>query len=369
MIRISRLNEAADCGLAASIEDKSTNAAAMMGDAFHAAVAAHYRGTDAFNEARAIAIGQLGGEHEAEVLEKVAALAAIWTPPTRAIFEAGIGLSRRGLAVPYGSPDAMTQGTPDCVWSEPDEVVVLDFKSGARAEWTVPIPRENLQLAGYGIAYADEFGKSKMRLGIYLAAEVKWLWDLVDLDAPEGTSLWERVRAAALRDPEEAVKGPHCSDCWVRLRCRAHLLPILSAGDRATALEPLGEAVGLVEPRKLMRLLQACQAMESIAEKGKEWLKAYVKERGPIVVDGKAWGPTEVKGREGTSVKALKEAGLYDRAVAVGAVKQGPPTFQHRWKKATAATTDLAPVAVMPPAPRRLVSVEAEDQVPDWAKR
>lgn len=335
MIRVSRLNEAADCGLAASIEDKSTNAAALMGDAFHAAVAAHYNpGVETFAEARAVAIGQLGGEHEDHVLGMVTRLSETWTPPTSAMFEKGIGLSRRGIAVPYGSPEAITQGTVDCVWAEPDEVVVLDFKSGARAEWNVPIPRDNLQLAGYGLAFADQMGKSKMRLGLYLAAEGKWLWDLVDLDAPEGTALWERVRAAALRDPDEAVIGPHCSDCWVRLRCPAHLLPIISASDRATALEPLGAAGGLVEPRKLMRLLHACQAMEAIAEKGKEFLRAYVKERGPFVVDGKAWGPIDVKGREQTSVKALKEAGLYDRALAVGAVKTGPPTQQHRWKKA-----------------------------------
>jgi len=335
VIRMSLLNDAANCGLAASIDDKSTNAAALMGTAFHAAVAAHYRpDVEAFREARAIAIGQLGGEHEEEVLDMVSELASIWDPPTSAIFESPIGLTRRGLAVDHGSPEAITQGTADCVWSEPDEAVVLDFKSGARAAFNVPAPRDNLQLAGYGIAHADRFGKSKMRLGLYLAAEGRWIWDLVDLDSPAGTALWERVRAAALRDPDEAVVGPHCSDCYVRLRCRAHLLPALSAPDRVSALEPLTAPGGLVEPRKLMRLLHACQAMEAIADKGKEFLRAYVKEHGPFVVDGQQWGPIEVKGREATSVKALKEAGLYERALAVGAVRQGPPTHQHRWKKA-----------------------------------
>lgn len=334
MIRISALNEAANCGLAASIDDKSTNAAALMGTAFHAAARAHYRPGPIEREARSIAIGQLGGEHEAEVLEMVERLAAQWEPPATAAFEVPVGLSRSGVAVEHGSPEVMTQGTLDCGWAEPDVAVVLDFKSGARAEYNVPIPRDNLQHAGYGIAWADRTGKSKMRLGTYLAVEGKWLWDLVDLDSPDGTTLWERVRAAALRDPDEAVVGPHCSDCWVRLKCPTHLLPALSTAERVSALEPLTAPVGLVEPRKLMRLLHACQAMDAIAEKGKDFLKAYVRDHGPFVVDGKAWGPIEVKGREGTSVKALKEAGLYDRAVAVGAVRQGPPTQQHRWKKA-----------------------------------
>lgn len=332
---MSRLNEAEDCGQAASIQDKSTNAAAMMGDAFHAAIAAHYRpDIEAFKENRSIAINQLGGEHEDQVLEMVARLAETWDPPPTATFERGVGLTRNGMAVEHGDPAAMTYGTADCVWAEEDAAVVLDFKSGARAEWNVPIPRDNLQLAAYGIAFADLFGKSKIKLGLYLAAEGKWLWDTVDLDSLAGTALWERVRAAALRDPDEAVIGPHCSDCWVRLKCPTHLLPIVFAPERVSALEPLTAPAGLIEPRRLMRLLQACQAMEAIADKGKEFLRAYVKERGPFIVDGKAWGPIEVKGREQTSVKALKEVGLYDRAVAVGAVRQGPPTHQHRWKKA-----------------------------------
>lgn len=337
MIRCSRLNEAADCGLSATIEDGATNSAALMGDAFHAAAAARFRPREErFQEARSIAMGQLGSEHEAEVLEMVDRLSADWTPPERALFEVPIGLDRSGVAVTKGYPTAITEGTADVAWDDEKEAtaVVADFKSGARAAWDVPRPRENLQLAAYGLALADEWGRSKMRLGIYLAREGKWLWDLVDLDSAEGTRLWERVRAAALRDPNEAVVGPHCSDCWVRTRCRAHLLPVTSASERVTALAPLANGGALVEPRKLMRLLLACQAMEKVADAGKEWLRAYVRDHGPIVVDGKQWGPIPVKGKESTSIKALKESGLYERAVAVGAVKQGATTLQHRWTKA-----------------------------------
>lgn len=341
MIRCSSLNEAQHCGLAATIEDGATNAAALMGDAFHAAAAARFRPREErFQEARSIAIGQLGGEHEAEVMEMVNRLAAEWSPPPHALFERVVGLTRGGTAVAPGNPSVITQGTADCMWDDEaaGEVVVLDFKSGARAAWNVPIPRDNLQLAAYGLAFADELQRSKMRLGLYLAHEGRWLWDLVDLDSCEGTRLWERVRAAALRDPNEAVVGPHCSDCWVRLRCPAHLLPITSHAERSTALAPLANGDGgLVEPRKLMRLLHACQAMEKIAEAGKDWLRAYVREHGPIVIDGMQWGPVAVKGKESTSIKALKESGIYERAVAVGAVKPGAPTTQHRWTKVKAA--------------------------------
>lgn len=334
MIRCSRLNEAEHCGLSGAIDDGETKLAGLLGDAFHAAAACRFRPKEQrFQDARAVAIGQLGGEHEAEVMEMVDRLAAAWTPPENAEFEAGIGLSRAGIAVAYDDPEAITRGTADCVWVDGDEVVVLDFKSGARAAWNVPIPRHNLQLAAYGFAFADRFEKSKVRVGIYLARDDKWLWDLLDLDSPEATALWARVRAAALRDPNEAVIGPHCDDCWVRLKCRAHIVTAISTVERTTALAPLGTGEEVVEPRRLMRMIQACKAMEDLAEAGKEWLKAYVKRNGPIVVDDRQWGPVEQKGREGTSVKKLKEAGLYDRAVAVGAVSQGPPVVQHRWTK------------------------------------
>lgn len=332
MIRMSSLNAAGACGLSAGMKDKTTSAAALMGTAFGAAVRAHYRPGDEERELRDIAMGQLGPEHEEEVREKVVRLVDIWEPPTSAVFERSIGLSRRGIAVEHGAADAMTSGHMDCAWAEEDTAVVLDFKAGARAEWNVPIPRANLQLGGYGFAWADLCGKSRVKLGLYLAEPGKWLWDTIDIDSPEGTALWERVRAAALRDPEEATMGPHCSDCWVRLKCPAHLLPAVSAGARVSALAPLTAPTEVIEPRRLMRLLQACQAMEEIADRGKSFLRAYVKEHGPFVVDGKQWGPIEVKGREGTSIKALKDAGLYERALAVGAVKMGAPTQQHRWR-------------------------------------
>ena len=131
-----------------------------------------------------------------------------------------MAVDRHGLSVQSDDPDLLTEGTTDCVWHNGEEVSVLDFKSGIRAQWNVPIPRENLQLAAYGFGWADALGASRMRLGLYLAHDDKWLWDTIDLNSAQGTALWERTRAAALRDPGEAVVGPHCSDCWVRLKCR-----------------------------------------------------------------------------------------------------------------------------------------------------
>lgn len=339
MIRFSKLNDAQYCGLSASLETNSTNIHAMMGDAFHGGNAAHYRpGEERFAEDRAVAFGVIGKENQATVTRLLELLWASWTPPDDARFEVPIALTRNGTAAPYGTDKVISQGTADCVWVEGEFVVVVDFKSGARAEWNVPIPRENLQLLGYGIAFADLVGKTKVRLGIYLAHEEKWLWDEIDLDTEAGTAAWERVRGAALHDPTEAVMGPHCFECWTRLQCPAFILSAISEVERDSALAPLAEPLdGPIEPGRLLRLLNAVKAMEGLAEAGKEFAKVYVDRHGPLVVDGKQWGPSPVKPKESTSIAKLKDAGLYDRAVAVGAVTTGEPGKQFRWTNAKGA--------------------------------
>lgn len=339
MIRGSKLNDAEHCGFAGSYQDSATSSWGLMGDAFHAANASLHRPDEVrFREERDVAMAQLEDEERDQVREMVARLAAEWTPPASAVFEMPVGLDRNACFVEHGDPSAMTQGTADCAWATEDEddkttAWVLDFKSGARAEFNVPHPKNNLQVASYGFALADKFGAARMRLGLYLAHEGKWLWDTIDLDSPEGTALWARVKAAASRDDKEQVVGPHCAECFVRLKCPAHLLPALDDVTREYALEPMtaGAAGEIIEASRLVRLINACKAMEDLSKAGRDWAKAYVKQYGPIVFQGKQWGPVQVKGREGTSVKALKDAGIYDRAVAVGAVKSGAPTMQHRW--------------------------------------
>lgn len=338
MIRFSKLNDAQHCGLSASIDaGNTTNIWAMMGDAFHAANAAHYRpDVEKFAEERATAFGVIGVNGAATVTRLLHGLWDAWTPPDDARFEVPIALTRDGVAAPYGTDKVISQGTADCVWVEGDYVVVPDFKSGARAEWNVPPPADDLQTLGYGIAFADLLGKTKIRNGIYLAHEEKWLWNEIDLDTAAGTAAWERVRGAALHDPTEAVMGPHCADCWVRLRCPAYQLPVISQMERDNALSIMGSA-DVVEPQKLLRLLQACDVMDKMAEAGKDWAKAYVAQHGAVVIDGKQWGPSPVKAKELVSITSLKDSGLYDRAVAVGAVKTGEPGKQHRWVNAKTA--------------------------------
>src|SRR6185369_1939484 len=233
MIRPSRLPDAEHCGFAGAHEDASTNAAALLGDAFHAAVAHHYRPANAaFKAEYAVAMGRISPEERAEVSEMLARLTSQWEPPEGAEFEIPVGIDRHGLSATADDPNLLTAGTGDCGWPETDAAAVVDWKSGARAAFNVPAPRENLQLAAYGLGLADRWSKPKMKLGIYLAREGKWLWDTLHLDSAEGTALWERTRAAALRDPAEAVVGPHCTECYVRLKCPAHLLPVIDLGER-----------------------------------------------------------------------------------------------------------------------------------------
>jgi hypothetical protein len=357
MLTISRLNEAERCGLAASLDTKATTIHGLRGDAFHAVTAAFYRPlVERFQAEREVSLGRLGEDDRQQVLDMVKPLTSSWRPPTDAVFEAPVGLSRSGFHIemhrhadgvyraadPDVGGDLLTAGTPDCAWVEtgtdPDDVaqrvaVVVDFKSGARAQWNVPHPADNVQLAGYGFAWADKNACQRMRLGVYYAIDNKWRWQEFHLDTTEATLLWSRVKAAALKDPDEAVMGPHCSDCYVRLRCPAWILPVVSTEVRRLALAPLGSAGAILEPRELLRLEQACKAMQKMADAGMDYLRAYVKQHGPVYVDGWKWGPIPVKGRETVSISALRDAGLYDIAVKEGAVKQGAPTLQHRWTR------------------------------------
>ena len=357
MIRASKLEFAEHCGLSATIETNSTTVYAMRGDAFHAANAAHYRPDEQrFIDARAVAFGVLPVDDGADVTHMLQRLWASWTPPEHAKFEVPIAVNRDGLAVPYGSPEAISQGTADCSWVDGEWLVVVDFKSGARAEWNVPAPGVNLQLLDYVFGLADLLGKTKVKLGIYRGAEGvedPWLWAEIDLDTPEATKLWERVRGAALRDPKKAVLGTHCAECWVRLQCPAHLVPAILEVDREeewkrlglpdelagkmaigpeSALAPIASPVDRpIEPARLVRLLNAIAALKDLEEVARDFAKAYVAVHGGVEVDGKVWGPIDQKGKELVSIKALKAAGIYERAVAVGAVTQGAPTKQHRW--------------------------------------
>lgn len=355
MIRISRLDDARHCGLSAALDTKSTTTAGLMGNAFHAANAAFHRPTDErLQAARAVAMGRLDAEDRFDTEVLLKPLLADWVPPAGAAFEVPVGVDRHGCyveveraedgttyrATAADAPALLTAGTADCAWVEPWRdgkkiVKVPDFKSGARARYNVPRPPGNLQVAAYGFALADKHNAAAMALGVYLAHDHEWHWAEVALDSDEASGLWEEVRAAALRDPAEAVLGGHCADCWVRLRCPAYVLPAVDGAAADYALAPMqkgGEA--LVTPERLVRMIHAATAMKDIAEEARDWLKAYVRDHGPITDGEKVWGPVDVKGRESTSVKSLVEAGLYETAQNLGAVKLSPPSVQHRWTNA-----------------------------------
>lgn len=376
MIRISRLNSARYCGLAGSVEDGSSSTYALGGNAFHALLRAKYRTSRATVDAADLLMSALEPDARADVNRAVLDLAACWTPPDDAEFEVPLGIDITGCYVPYDDPRAITRGTADCVWLEPNQVeapavaaqdaaeidddmgidiarfqklrrarprnydgtftlYVVDFKAGPRAAWNVPHPSVNLQLGGYGLGLADKIGPkvTDMRLGIYQVVEGKFVWARFDLAAPASTELWNQVRAAALRDPKTAVTGAHCVDCWVRRKCPAYVLPVLSLAARDEALAPLMADAGVVPtPDQVLRLLLAVKAIEDLVDPAKDWLKNWVTENGPIVNGSKTWGPGPTKGRESTSITALKDAGLYDEAVARGAVKKGQPGVSFTWR-------------------------------------
>jgi hypothetical protein len=69
----------------------------------------------------------------------------------------------------------------------------------------------------------------------------------------------------------------------------------------------------------------AVMALEEMAERGREILKAFAETEGPIVVGDRQWGPHTVQGkRSGPSVKELEAMNL------MHLIKPGRPHLQWR---------------------------------------
>lgn len=376
MIRISRLNSARYCGLSGSIEDRSTSIYAMAGNAFHALLRANYRTTPETVKAAELTMSVLEDDVRADVNRYAVDLGASWTPPEDAEFEVPLGIDARGRYVPYDDPSAITRGTADCCWLEPNKLdrpeaeeaeiddedgidlgrfraitrqappaydgtytlYVVDFKAGPRAAFNVPHPSENLQTGAYGLGLADKNGAkvTDMRLGIYRVVEGRFVWARFQIGSDETEQLWTRVKAAAMRDSTLAITGSHCGDCWVRRKCPAHVLPALNQADRDEAMAPIYEVLeeGQIVPMaRVARMLRALRALSDVAAMAKEWAENYVAYNGPVLDGDQEWGPVAQKGRETVSISSLKAAGLYEAAVAAGAVKKGAASQSYRWTK------------------------------------
>jgi uncharacterized protein DUF2800 len=196
-------------------------------------------------------------------------------------------------------PEVMIVGHLDMAWHLPghDLVIVCDIKSSI---WAVKERTDSLQLHGYGLALA-----TMLKCGRYLNA----IWDAndgryyvarepVELDSFEVEEIKERIRRAAAERDGDFRTGTHCSGCWKRTHCPAHLVDV-----------PEGEFKALLSGQALEKDVREAivkvKQLGDLANRVSEAIKAHVSTKGPVrSEDGKKIYRCELRGGRDSLDKA-----------------------------------------------------------------
>lgn len=129
--------------------------------------------------------------------------------------------------IPTLYPQAMVVGHLDMAWDveEHDLVIISDIKSSIFA---VKDKNDCLQLHGYGIALATHLGRSRYLTSIWDASEGRYhvADSAIELDGFEASTIMDRIRVAASERDGNFRVGTHCSHCWKRSHCPAHLVDV-----------------------------------------------------------------------------------------------------------------------------------------------
>lgn len=314
--RPSKLDNALMCGASAADPLDVSGRAALMGTYFHAVCEGSPEALNLSN--------LLTREERDEVNQWHAPLPitldGVELNYGQAEHELELGLTMDGCHAPSG--EVLTAGTADMAWHIGDTAYVGDIKK--RTE-SVLAGADSLQLAAYGLAYADKVRASTLRVGLWDATEGFWLWGPeldMQWDAP---ALFELVKAAALNPTDRFTTGAHCRGCYRRLRCDAHVLPPVLARTELAALTTDG-----INAENAAELARVVFAGIDVFTQARETLKAYVAQGGEIRDGKRIWRPSERQGRESVSVRELRAK------LGAGAeefIKRGAAYSQFDWVK------------------------------------
>ncbi len=223
--------------------------------------------------------------------------------------------------------EEITRGTADLVVVDGAMVTIVDWKTGS-GRYVPPIA-ENLQLHAYGLALAlSTEGATAYTIALAFTdrAEIQ--------SATYGQDTWfamlDRIKAVSSKAPEACV-GPWCDGCFQRLRCPAHLLPG-AVSEANTALAPL-TSTDVVTADQVLRLHRAAKAMDELSEKGREYVKAWVRQHGSLPDGDQELALVEVAGRRSVSLKQAEAAGLKSMLETAGAISVSPPSERLTWRK------------------------------------
>lgn len=330
--RMSSLPIAQFCARGPALSQIAAGRAAAQSTAFHALCADDPKASDL--------LALLTDEEREELVDWKRPTTCILDPDkgvileySAAVKEVTVALDTEGMCVDENDPAAITVGHLDFVW-----ILEVDGRRCAyvgdlkRTQWTATDGPQSLQLLAYLFAVCAKFGCDVGVCGIWHLTEGSWHWgEAIDMLSTEAATLWERVRAAALNTTGSYSTGPHCSGCYGRLSCPAHLFPPEMA---STSLAPF-VAGGEMTPERVSRVVLEIKRAKDTIEKAEAMAREYVL-RGGQVVDpesGSIWKPIEMPGRVSFDSKALERE---HPELAQRYAKQGKPYHQFRWTKGAA---------------------------------
>lgn len=197
------------------------------------------------------------------------------------------GLPQNEIASTH--PEVMIVGHLDMAWVVDDLVIVCDIKSSIFA---VKERCDSLQLHGYGMALAILLGKPRYLTAIWDASDGRYYVSnhAVELDGFEAAEIQERITLAATERDGDFRTGTHCSGCWKRSHCPAHLVDV-----------PEGEFKAILSgqaTQKDVRLaLIKIKGMGDLANRIAQACKDWVSQHGPVLSeDGKKQYQVELRG-------------------------------------------------------------------------
>lgn len=222
-------------------------------------------------------------------------------------------------------PQAMIVGHLDMAWDieDHDLVVICDIKSSIYA---VSDRTDSLQLHGYGIALCKYLKRGRYVTSIWDASDGRYYVSrsAIEMDGFEVSTIQDRIRRAASERDGNFRVGTHCSGCWKRSHCRAHLVDV-PEGDFSAILS--GQATEAQVRETIIKKKQ----LKDLHDRVDESVKSWVKQHGPVrSEDGKKWYRAELRQRSSLDQKAVA------RALGVENLDGYKASFEHMqfdWRK------------------------------------
>jgi len=303
MIRPSMLTRAEKCGYAPVLAEQypEQGDAAERGTAIHAEIANY------------LIHGLIHGDQRVSP-ESIAATEWLDLETT-----GQIAVEKHVSLVDIISMETITEGTPDVIVTNSNEVVVVDWKTG-RSENVADVD-DNLQLIAYGLATCN--GAPFRCVLVFLDGDkddARWSRTF---EPAEHAALLARVKAAATREPIPHP-GEHCGSCYQRRYCHAWQARETQA---LAVVAPGAVEVTTENASKLAEMIGMVDGDNGWLATAKTALYAFIRSGGEVVKNGKRASFAMVAGKESADLSALKADGLTKY------VKQGKPFERLTWKK------------------------------------